>query len=188
MPDKYTQVPLEPDKFFHIYNRGNNYERVFYETKKYTFFLQRYKYYLGQYAQTFAFCLMPNHFHLLIKVISPQMSKKFADFMQSYVKSFNNMYHRHGSLFLKNFKRIEVINDDQLKRLVFYIHYNPEKHEISEDFRSYYFSSYRSLISDRATSLARKDVLDWYGGKNEFVEFHSYLKNIKISEKLAIED
>ena len=188
MPDKYTQVPLEPDKYFHIFNRGNNYENVFYERKNYTFFLQRYKYYLAEHAQTFAYCLMPNHFHLLIKVVSPQMSKRFADFMQSYVKSFNNMYNRHGSLFLKNFKRVEVSTDDQFKRLIFYIHYNPEKHEISDDYRTYYFSSYHSLISDKTTNLHRDDVHDWYGGKDEFVDFHSYLKNMKISEKLALED
>ena len=61
---KPNEIPLEEGQFYHIYNRGNNRERLFYSTENYLFFLRRYDEYL------YAFCLLPNHFHLLVRVKS----------------------------------------------------------------------------------------------------------------------
>lgn len=60
--------PLLPGVYYHIYNRGNNRENLFYEQRNYLFFLSRYKKYLNAYVDTYAYCLLPNHFHILIKV------------------------------------------------------------------------------------------------------------------------
>jgi len=64
---KYTLL-LEEGKFYHIYNQGNNGENLFYNDNNYIYFLQKLDHYLSDFVDLYAFCLMPNHFHLLIKI------------------------------------------------------------------------------------------------------------------------
>jgi putative transposase len=61
-------LPLVKDQIYHIYNRGNNREDIFYKEKNYHYFLEKYDEYLSSYLNTYAFSLIPNHFHFLIKV------------------------------------------------------------------------------------------------------------------------
>ena len=65
--DKYL-LPLEECKFYHIYNQGNNGENLFYNDGNYIYFLRKLDYYLSDFMDLYAFCLMPNHFNLLIRI------------------------------------------------------------------------------------------------------------------------
>lgn len=65
---KPLQIHLEQDKFYHIFNRGNNGDNMFYKPENYRFFLRRLDEYLSPYIEVFAFCLLPNHFHLLVRI------------------------------------------------------------------------------------------------------------------------
>ncbi len=67
--------PLQPDSFYHIYNRGINGENIFKEDKNYTYFLTKYAHYLSPYVSTYAYCLLKNHFHLLIRTKSVEEIK-----------------------------------------------------------------------------------------------------------------
>lgn len=60
--------PLEYGKYYHIYNRGNNYENIFIENSDYKHFLHIYEIYINPIADTYAWCLMKNHFHALLRV------------------------------------------------------------------------------------------------------------------------
>ncbi len=61
-------IPLEPGKFYHVYNRGNNRENIFNEEQNYAYFLKLYAFHIGPIADTFAYCLMRNHFHLSVRI------------------------------------------------------------------------------------------------------------------------
>ena len=63
-----TTIPLEPGFYYHLFNRGNNKQNIFYKQKNYGYFLQKYADYMESYLDTLAYCLLPNHFHLLVKV------------------------------------------------------------------------------------------------------------------------
>ena len=65
---KPLQIPLEEGKFYHIYNRGNNGENLFYNQENYKFFLRKLDEYVSDYIELYAFSLMPNHFHLLVQI------------------------------------------------------------------------------------------------------------------------
>ena len=182
--------PLQHDTCYHIYNRGTNGESLFLEDSNFAFFLERYVKYIEPVACTYAYCLMKNHFHFLIRTKTPeepivasstpgvtkhvlQPSRQFARLFTSYAKAFNRRYGRTGSLFEHPFHRIKLRTESHLQCLVAYIHRNPQRHGFVSDFRAWPHSSYKELTSQGPTRLQREAVLDWFGALEGFLEFHA---------------
>jgi REP element-mobilizing transposase RayT len=169
-------IPLRRAACYHIYNRGNNRENLFVETRNYAYFLDLYVRHIEPIAETFAYCLMKNHFHLLVQikdgdnVLEP--SRCFSNLFNAYARAFNRSYGRTGALFQRPFSRIEVIDDRYFIALVVYIHRNPQKHGFVADFRDWPYSSYHALASARPTRLRRDIVLAWFGNAAAFVAAH----------------
>ncbi len=195
-----SSYPLKPGNFYHIFNRGNNRENLFYKQDNYIYFLRKYDFYLNDYLDTFAYCLLPNHFHLLVKIkneedlpdfenpegISGTVSKQFSNFFNAYAKSINKQENRIGSLFQKNFKRILVGNQKYLINLTYYIHANPQIHGLIDDFKNWPFSSYGKIATAKKSHLKKEEVLDWFGSAEEYKFYHSVLQEYnKISFLLA---
>ena len=191
---------LIPGQFYHIFNRGNNKENIFFENKNYVYFLRLYEKYIYSIADTYAYCLLKNHFHFLLKIKEEELlperfkldNKKlsipFSNFFNSYSKSINSMYKRTGSLFQERFKRKSITSDKYLMEVIFYIHSNPQKHKLIKDYREYHYSSYKSFLSEKKSKLARTEALDLFGGIENFINFHedmSLISNysIDLSEK-----
>jgi len=181
MPSKKIKTPLVVDRYYHIYNRGNNGENIFLKDEDFEFFLQKYVEMIQPYAKTYAYCLLPNHYHFLIKFdhLNPincysHPSHLFRKFFQYYAIWFNKKRNRRGSLFTKYYRRIEVTSDDYLRRLIFYIHLNPVKHGIAKDFKSYPYSSFGSYISFEPSIITRTETLSWFNDDlPEFLAFHN---------------
>ena len=206
-----SNIPtIQPETFYHIYNRGINGENVFktfeynrgingenvFKTfENYSYFLNKYSNFIPSVADTYSYCLLKNHFHLLIKTKSEtiiketfnfkkhetaslRISLQFSHLFNGYSQGINKATNRTGNLFETPFRRIEISDEFYLRRLVFYIHFNPEKHKLCSDFRTYPYCSYASLLSDKITQLKRDETLSWFGGKDEFILFHSDLKNL----------
>jgi putative transposase len=178
-----TYFPLQPGHTYHIYNRGNNREDLFREERNYRYFLKLFSRYVHPVVDTYAYCLLKNHFHLLIRVkeispktgqemAPPEVSQYFSNFFNAYTKSINKAYNRTGSLFEERFERIEVDSDLQFLNLVFYIHFNPQKHGFVDDFKEWPWSSYQALTCTASTKLAREELVGRFGGVDEFIEFH----------------
>ncbi len=178
--------PLLYDTHYHIYNRGVNRENIFREERNYDYFLRLYIQHIEPVAEMFAYCLLRNHFHLLIRVKSEQEiktlkvfgkplgspSQQFSHFFNAYAKAINRAYGRTGSLFQHPFGRVPVTSDRQFLAVIAYIHQNPRKHHFVDDFREWKWSSYNSLLSEQPTRLNRAAVLDWFGGPQRYVEMH----------------
>ncbi|MDX5347217.1 MAG: transposase, partial [Hymenobacteraceae bacterium] len=134
-------VKLEPNKVYHIFTRGNNKENIFRSKENYHYFLQLYRKYISPYVETYAYCLLPNHFHFLIRIKSEEalkplwlpansenlisVQRQMAHLLNAYAKAFNNQYNRTDKLFQHRFKRKEVTSEAYFTRLVYYIHFNP---------------------------------------------------------------
>jgi REP element-mobilizing transposase RayT len=181
-------IPLEYGFFYHIFNRGNNHENIFTQQRNYAYFMELWWKHTLQIADTYAFCLMRNHFHVSvflkpqedlsdIKIKEP--SQYFANFFNAYVRGFNNATGRSGALFERPFERIAITSERQLMRLIIYIHQNPQKHKFVKDFRDWPYSSYQALLSDRPTFLHREQVLAWFNGRVEFDALHQMLTDEK---------
>ncbi len=204
-----TQV-LEPGCFYHIYNRGINSETLFKETRNYSYFLNKYNQYLSPVVNTFAYCLLGNHFHLLILVKEQYeldvfskglksrhkdglhstnfiVSKQFAKLFSSYTQAINRSFVRTGGLFDSPFSRKKVEHEAYLTTLIKYIHVNPQKHGFVNNFRDYAHSSYQSHLHDKPTKLSRKQVLAWFGNKEEYKLAHKEDASFSSIKDLIIE-
>jgi REP element-mobilizing transposase RayT len=185
---------LRPSTFYHVYNRGINGENLFKSEKNYAQFLKKYAHHVAPVADTYAYCLLKNHFHLLIETKSQKeieayssaqyptkiidsvdhfIGKQFGHLFNGYAQLINKANKRTGGLFETPFRRIEVDNDAYFSHMIWYIHSNPQKHGFVDDFRDYPHSSYHSHLASTATKLKRDEVLGWFGNKENYVHFHS---------------
>lgn len=203
---KVNIEPLQPDSFYHIYNRGVGGENIFKQERNYLYFLKKYALYIEPVAETYAYCLLKNHFHLLIRTRSEEeilkskqkkegeekptswhLSNSFASLFKSYAQAINIAHNRTGRLFEEPFRRILVDNDAYFTELIYYIHHNAQKHGFVKDFRDYPHSSYHSHVHTALTKLKREEVLQWFGNKNEFEKYHLCNQILTNLDKFNIE-
>ena len=147
-----TNTLLLPEQYYHIYNHGNANDNLFRNDNNYSYFLNRYAYYLNPVADTYAYCLLPNHFHFVIQiksekdligqmqnkdtkveelvtnVLSDFTNQQFSNLFNAYSKAFNKTYSRSGKLFRLPFKRKELDNDAYLLKAIHYVHANAVHH------------------------------------------------------------
>ncbi|WP_235942568.1 transposase [Salinimicrobium oceani] len=168
--------PLLPDQYFHIYNRGNNGENIFIEERNYQHFLSLISKHLLPVCNVLAYCLLKNHFHLVVKTKEEQteknISKAFSNLFNAYAEAINKTYHKTGSLFQTRFKRIIITNEDYLRNLLIYIHLNPENHNMIADFRDYKYSSYPIYQTGKSNLIDEAVVLSLFGSAKNFNAVH----------------
>jgi putative transposase len=189
-----SPTPLEYGQYYHIYNRGNNGENLFFEERNYPYFLKLYAQHILPVADTYAYCLLRNHFHVLVRIKTEEEqaqtlrvsktlrvseafkpkspSQQFGNLFNAYAKAVNKAYGRTGSLFENPFGRVPVASESHLVHLVAYIHQNAQKHGFVQDFRQWPYSSYHAMLSHKPTRLEREEVLAWFQGQPGFEKFH----------------
>jgi putative transposase len=194
MPAK-PQPPLEPEQLYHVYNHANGSDNLFAAEKNYRFFLKLYSFYISGITDTFAYCLMPNHFHFVLRIKPEEELKmfyqqsnpasaysacrvmrlnslQFSRFLNAYAQAFNKQQQRRGGLFNEPFKRKCITSTEYLLNLILYIHNNPVHHGFVKKMDGWKFSSYHALFSKEKTLLKRTELLELFGGIKECKEFH----------------
>ncbi|MFD2517441.1 transposase [Salinimicrobium flavum] len=164
---------LEKDCYYHIYNRGINRSNIFSNAQNREYFLKQYRKYLSGKVSTFAYCLLQNHFHFVVRVEgeSKEVTQSFSNFFNSYAKAFNKAEDRSGSLFEKRFRKIKVDSEKYLKQLIIYVNLNPQIH-FGEDFKNYSYSSYKEVMNGSFSILKTEEILNIFGDKVNFQEVH----------------
>ena len=175
---------LQHGKFYHIYNRGINSENIFFETCNYAYFIKLYENHIDPIAETYAWCLMKNHFHFLVRIKDENEvgnlkapHQCFSNLFNAYTKAINKKYNRHSSLFQRTFKRKLIDNEVYFKNLVIYIHNNPVNHQICENAFNYPWSSYLACVSEKSTKLKREEVINYFDNLNNFKCVHKHNLN-----------
>lgn len=209
-------MQLREKHYYHIYHRGIDKRDLFLSDTDYHHFLNKYQYYLFIAIETYAFCLLKNHIHLLVRVRSVEeqkglvkklkrksiselhglnyfefkiqsASKQFGHLFNSYTKYFNKKYERSGVLYDGRFKRIEVDSEEYLAQLICYIHRNPIHHGITDEYTSYPYSSYNEIMSREKSFINKRKVFEWMGKKENFTEAHEEFKK-KLDERYFLEE
>ena len=208
---------FEYESIYHIYNKTNNKELLFRSDENYLYFLILYAKYISPFAETFAWNLLPNHFHFMLRIkqekdiekhilnlpldnqtkteksylidkdINTLMENEFKRFFISYAMAYNNMYKRTGNLFYRTFKRVNVTKDNQFTKTLIYIHANAQKHGLVKQFDQYKWTSYHSLISEKPTKLLRNEIFDWFGSKETFIKLQFELTEFYYSLNSCLE-
>ncbi len=189
--------PLQPGNFYHIFNHGVAERNLFREPENYRHFLNLYDKYISPVADTFAWVLMPNHFHMLLRinnpdrVISPvrvvpvdnQPSIQFSKLFNSYAQTFNRRFNLRGTLFERPFKRKLIITEESKKNVLLYIHNNPVHHGFCNHPVEYLWCSFLDCISQTPSNLKRDQIFDWFNGKANFMTMHDSNPEIENIEK-----
>ncbi|MEW6577897.1 MAG: transposase [Chloroflexota bacterium] len=166
------QVPFISSHYYHFYNRGNNRQAVFFEDDNYLYFLCGMKRCLMPVLSIIAYCLMPTHYHLLVRVkdidgasavqtsevfetseVSAQVSRAMQKLLISYTKAINKRFERVGALFQGTFRAKAVTSEAYLLHLCRYIHANPVKDGLVADPADWPYSNYLEWIEERQGML-----------------------------------
>ena len=179
MPRRTT--PFVPDICYHFYNRGNNRQAVFFEPDNYLYFLGGLKKYLVPVVKIVAYCLMPTHYHILVRVmlqtsevfktseVSAQVSHAMQKFLISYTKAINKRFERVGSLFQGQFQAKPIQNYPHLLNLCIYMHANPVKDGLVVLPEDWIYSNYLEWLGQRdGTLVDREFIQENFGSPAEY--------------------
>jgi len=200
----FSEPKIEYNTVYHIFNCGINGCNIFNDDEDYDHFLSKYSKYIEPVADTYAWSLLGNHFHVVIRIKKeseiktleelglfeektkirtpgkkPDPSKQFSHLFNSHAQYFNHKYKRHGNLFERPFKRNLIDNRLYFKRCLIYVNQNPLKHGFVEILSDYRYTSYNSILSDSLTHLKRDTVLAFFGNRSDFELSHAELVNLE---------
>jgi len=149
------------DQYYHIYNRGVNREAIFFLPDNYVYLLRLPKKNIARYGLSLAaYCLMPNHYHFLLK---PTCDNTVAPFMQSifgaYTQAVNRQQGRQGPLFQGRFRAILIEGEGYFIQLARYIHANPVLSGLTDTPQAWPYSNYQDIIGQRNGTLKNDDLV-----------------------------
>lgn len=222
MPGRIT--PLVTDQVYHVYNRGINKQPTFIVKREYQRAILAIEFYrvsnppirLSKFlelekvrqkevtevmnqarklVEIICFCLMPNHFHFLLKQkLENGISKFMGNFQNSYTRYSNTLNKRDGSLFLDQFKAKRIETDEQLIHVSRYIHLNPHTSFIIktiDQLVEYSWSSFPGYLTGNNDFIEPNLVLDMFGGRDKYKQFvfdqADYQRKLKMIEHLTLE-
>jgi REP element-mobilizing transposase RayT len=162
-----TQL-LEPGKYYHVYNRAKNGDPLFENEEAFRFFLKLYQVHVCPIAETYAYCLLHDHLHLLIRIreeAEGSLYKPFAMLFNSYTKGYNRHAGKEGRIFRFKMKRVEIRQTGYFLELIRYINQNPWRHGAAEHPANYRFSSFRATLTNGPTMVAKAQVQNWFGSR-----------------------
>jgi putative transposase len=182
-------IPLISGEYYHVYNRGNNRQDIFFERANYGFFLRQLRKYLigpvtAPWVTVVAYCLMPNHFHLLVRLHNELFSRRMQHHSISYTRAINERYRRVGALYQGQFRAILVDSNDYLLHLSRYIHLNPVAAHLVRQPEDWEFSSYREYIGLRQGTLVDSSIV--MGQFRTTVEYRQFVEAYKPAELAVI--
>jgi putative transposase len=170
-------MKVNPNQLFHIYNQGNNRERLFYERADYIAFLTKYREFVQPFCETVAYCLMPNHFHFILYLTdqsteevmlgvikSTKVANGFRLLCSGYANDCNKKYGRTGSLFRQKTQAKNLEETNQLLTYDYpligfhYVHQNPMVAKLCKKMEDWEFSSFRDYNNQRKGTLINKSI------------------------------
>lgn len=182
MPSKYiVKTPIR-DNYYHVFNRGVDKRSIFIDSQDYATFLSllrrhlspepavdrfgRQAVHLYDQVEVLAYCLMPNHFHLLIYTLTDEgLPAVMRSVMTAYSMYFNRKYNRKGTLFQGTYKASPILDDSYLIHISRYIHLNPQ--DIGMPFEDYPYSSYLHFLRKRSAEWLHPDKIMLLHDNNE---------------------
>lgn len=158
---------------YHVIVRGNHRQKTFLTHRDYEAYIERLARYRHKYrVSLYAFCLMPNHVHLLLEYSREPLSKFMQGLQQSYTQYFNRAHKKVGHLFQGRYKAIVCEKEEYFLTLVRYIHLNPVRSKLVERPEQYKYSGHRLCLAGKPTNVVDPTlVLKLSGGRGAYQRF-----------------
>jgi REP-associated tyrosine transposase len=158
---------------YHVIVRGNQRRKTFGHDDDYRAYLDRLEKYRSQcQVRIYAYCLMPNHVHLLVETGSTPLAKFMQGLQQSYTQHFNRSYRKVGHLFQGRYQAIICDRDKYLLALVRYIHLNPVRAKLATRPERYFYSGHSSYLTNGTAKIVEvRPILKLLGGKKAYERF-----------------
>lgn len=176
------EEPASP--YVHYYNRGVNKEAIFFSPLQYEYLIQTlYRFLPNYHLQLIAYCLMPNHYHILLKHNDHKEGSKYIQrVFNTYTQAVNHQVSRVGTLFQGSVKKRFVEDDGYLATVIIYIHLNPVKSGLCNKPEQWLYSDYLEWIGLKSTirniETERKQI---FGDIKSYVE----MMNLEIQNTLS---
>lgn len=199
MPSRYRYKNYVPEAFYHLYNRGIEKREIFLDDRDYLTFLRMCRHSLTKESlaplklDIITFCLMPNHYHFIVKQAGRREITRFVrSFASNYAAYFNERYERVGPLFQGCYKAKQTTTDEGLLQLSRYIHSNPVFAELVARPEDWRWSSYWEYLGQPEFRLCDTSVIFGITGSlekyREFVEAETLAPSGReLVENLALE-
>jgi len=170
-----------PDGYYHVYNRGSEKRTIFLSEKDYRNILGRIEKNALKYAvDVLVYCLVPNHFHLLLHQKPEGSIQSYLHATElGYAKFFNTKYERVGPLFQNRFKAKSIENDEYLLQLSAYIHRNSLDSGDNKDCQSiltYPYSSYLAYLKKEPSFVKTDTILNYFSYTNPNLSYQSFVE------------
>jgi putative transposase len=165
-----------PGLLYHVIVRGNQRQKTFLSGTDYQAYLERVGRYRGKFGHTIhAYCLMPNHVHLLVESSSQPLAKFMQGLQQSYSQYYNLRHRKTGHVFQGRYKAIVCEKDEYLLQLIRYIHLNPVRAGMVKNPEQYEYSGHRAYLEGKTTEVIDpRKVLGLMGGK---ARYHAFIRD-----------
>ena len=177
---------FEPGEFYHVYNRGNNRQVLFFNERNYLYFLKKVRDQLLPFSDIIAYCLMPNHFHFLLRIKDnglkernsfgskpmQELAYRIGILLSSYSQAINKQNKTTGSLFQQKTKAKALAEADNGARISYfeqcfhYIHQNPAVARMVKNASDWPYSSYLDYIGIREGTLCTQEIFYTLTGLN----------------------
>lgn len=212
----YNQAIFANNEFYHVFNRGVEKRTTFMNKRDYNRFIETMDYYrmknppirfsfrnrpiiiqknttASPLAEIICFCLMPNHFHMLVKQIDDNgISTFLSKLSNSYTKYFNTKFKRVGPLFQGSFKAVRIEDDEQFLHTSRYIHLNPLIDYLTRDLKTYPYSSYPEFLGLKKGFCKKDIILNNFKTPSDYEKFvldqEDYGRTIKQIERQLLEE
>ena len=162
-----------PGVLYHVIVRGNQRQRTFLSPADYQVYLEKLTQYRRQHEVTvYAYCLMPNHVHLLVESGKTPLGRFMQGLQQSYTQYYNRRYKKVGHLFQGRYKAILCQKDAYLLELIRYIHLNPVRSKLAKSSQEYRYTSDPVYRTGKTTAIIEpRAVLKLLGGASGYKRF-----------------
>ena len=190
-------VSLKPNAFYHIYLSGEYPQTLFPSDRDYQRFLQLYVAHITPVADTYAYCLLPNHFHFFVRVrtlreqVRAWLTAKKAgnEFQPAYPdNALSRLFANFTEQDQPTLTIVEVSQRQQFAPLIRYIHQNPALHGYCDNFREWHWSSYKALLTNQPTRIPVQIVMRWFHSAEWFEELHWEKQDVTQLGYLIVED
>lgn len=162
-----------PGLLYHVIVRGNQRRKTFYDERDYRAYLDRLARYRQRYGYIIhAYCLMPNHVHLLVESGRSPLGKFMQGLQQSYSQYFNLRHRKVGHVFQGRYQAIVCQKDAYLLELLRYIHLNPVRAGLSKDPKAYPYTGHQAYLQGKPTEIIDPGrILTMVGGPAGYRNF-----------------